>query len=209
MSLLPSSRPKAPEALVRSILQSSHGIPTGDEPVAILAVRGYYRDTMGKPGVNDVGSFDDAMFLVGPGIFKAVNANTDPSKLGWNPGVGKPFAMLVPGLWYFRRGPHKGSVPALRQCTDEEAKDLGIPNDGEFKVWRADSALDVINGTARVDEGYHAINVHRGGQATTSSWGCQTIPPAQYEDFMLSVWEASKKANQRRIPYLLIDGPIA
>ncbi len=207
MSLLPSTRPKATEELVRSYLRQ-HGIPTGDEPVALLGVRGYYRDTMGKHGVQEAGIWDDAMFMVGPGVFKAVNANTDPSKLGWNPGVGKPFAMLVPGLWYFRRGAHKGRTPALRQATEDEAPDFDIPNHGHFTVYRAKNMAEVLNGTARRDTNYHAINIHRGGEGTTSSWGCQTIPPAQFDDFMLTVWEASKRAGQGRIPYLLIDGPI-
>lgn len=207
-SILPKSRPKADEQKVRAIL-GSHGIPTADEPVAILAVRGYYRDSMGKPGVQETGIYDDALFLVGPkGLFKSVNANTDPVKLGWNSGVGKEFAMLVPGLWYFIRGAHKKKAPALRQATEDEAEDAGIPNYGHFTVWRARNMAEVTAGTARRDTGYHAINTHRGGEATTSSWGCQTIPPSQFDDFMVSVWEATKKAEQFRIPYLLIDGPI-
>lgn len=202
MSSLPASRPKASEEQVRALLA---GVVSADEPVAILGVRGYYRDTVGKPGVNDVGVYDDAMFLVANGVFIPVNANTDPSRVGWNAGVDKPFAMLQPGLWYFRRGPHKGKLPALRQCTDEEADDLGIPNDGEFLVERTFGPGDQRNYKER---GYYAINIHSGGQSSTSSWGCQTIPPAQFEAFMLAVFEHSKKANQRRIPYLLIEGPI-
>ena len=203
MSQLPPSRPKATEAQIRAILED--WTPRLDDPVAIVGVRGYYRDSMGAPGVNDLGQYDDAMFLVAPGVFKAVNANTDPSRAGWNPGVGKPFAMLQPGLWYFRRGPHKGKLPALRQCTDEEANDLGIPDDGEFRVERRFGAGDPRN---YVEKGYFAINIHSGGQSSTSSWGCQTIPPDQFDDFMLSVFEHTKKVNQSRIPYLLIEGPI-
>ncbi len=199
------TRPKLTEARVREILATA-GVPTDSEPVALLGVRGYYRDTKGEPGKNDVGIYDDAMFLVGPGVFKAVAANTDPSRLGWNPGVGKPYAMLMPGLWYFRRGAHKGKTPALRQCTDEEAAELGIPNDGEFLVERVHGIGDPRNYRER---DYFAINIHSGGVSTTSSWGCQTIPPEDFEDFMLAVWEGSKRAGQGRIPYLLVDGPVA
>lgn len=46
MSLLPAARPKLPEHRVREILAGC-GIPNATEPVAILAVRAYYRDTMG------------------------------------------------------------------------------------------------------------------------------------------------------------------
>lgn len=191
----------ASETVVRGILDAA-GVP---EQARIMAVRGYRRDTMGVPGVNDVGIYDDAMFLCAPGVFAAVNANTDPSRLGWNPGVGKPYAMLLPGLWYFRRGPHKGQRPALRQCTDEEAAENGIPNDGEFRVMRCWGADDPRN---YIEEGYFAINVHRGGETSTSSWGCQTIPPDDFDEFMLKIWETSLKAGQQRIPYLLVDGPI-
>ncbi len=204
MSLLPAKTPKASEELIRSILEK-HGLPVIGEPVALLGVRGYYRDSMGAPGRNDCGIFDDAIFLIGPNDFQAVNANTDPSRLGWNPSVGKPFAMLQPGTWYFRRGPHKGRQPALRQCTDEEASELGIPDDGEFLVERSYGRGDSRN---YKEKGYFAINMHRGGESTTSSWGCQTIPPEQYEDFMLAVYRLSMKASQHRLPYCLIDGPI-
>lgn len=201
------NQPKAPEALVRSILDTFN-VLSEDEPCALLGVRSYYRDTMGEQGANDVGIYDDAMFFVAPGIFLAVNANTDPSRLGWNAAIGKAFAMLLPGLWYFIRGAHKGKVPALRQADEDQADEVKIPDNGHFKVWRGKSADDIITKTARVDEGYHAINIHSGGESTTSSWGCQTIPPSQFNSFMESVWQHTKKHCMKRIPYLLVDGPI-
>jgi lysozyme len=201
------STPKAPEKLIRDIL-TQESLLTVVEPCAILGVRGYYQDTMGVAGRNDVGQYDDAMFFVGPGIFLAANANTDPSRLGWNEAVGKPFAMLLPGLWYFIRGAHKGKVPALRQADEDQADDVKIPNHGHFKVWRGKSMDDILTKTAKVDEGYHAINIHRGGENTTSSWGCQTVPPDQFDNFMEQVWEHTKKHSMERIPYLLIDGPV-
>ena len=199
--------PKAPETLVKQYLAEA-GLLTASEPCAVLGVRGYYRDTMGAQGANDVGIYDDAMFFIAPGIFLAANANTDPSRLGWNAAIGKAFAMLLPGLWYFIRGAHKGKVPALRQADEDQADDVKIPNHGHFKVWRGKSADDIATKTARVDDGYHAINIHRGGETTTSSWGCQTIPPAQFDAFMEQVWEHTKKHSMERIPYLLVDGPI-
>lgn len=205
MDILPAARPKVSEARIRELL-FARGISTATEPVAILGVRGYYRDTMGVAGVNDVGIYDDAIFLVTPQGMIACNANTDPSKLGWNPGVGKPFAVLTPGLWYFRRGPHKAHPRALRQCTDEEAKKLGVPDDGEFKVERSYGAKNPKNYT---EHGYFAINIHPGGENGTSSWGCQTIPPEQFKPFIEKAWGESIHAQQNKIPYLLIEGPIA
>ena len=201
------SRPQAKESLVRLLLAEA-GLLTASEPCALLGVRGYYRDTMGVQGQNDVGVYDDAIFFCAPGVFMAVNANTDPSKLGWNGAIGKEFAMLCAGLWYFVRGAHKGKVPALRQPDEEQARDEGFPNHGHFKVMRARDMAEVLAGTARVDEGYHAINIHRGGEDTTSSWGCQTIRPEQFDDFMQTVWEHTRKHSQERIPYLLCEGPI-
>lgn len=195
------SKPQANEALILGILDDAN-VP---ETVRILAVRAYYRDSIGRVGLNETGVYDDAMFLCAPGIFRAVNANADPSNLGWNPGVGKPYAMLQPGLWYFRRGAHKGKKLALRQCTDEEASEHGIPNDGEFKVMRMFGENDARN---YKETGYFAINVHSGGYTSTSSWGCLTIPPEDYPDFMTQVWDSSIKCRQSRIPVLLIDGPI-
>lgn len=204
MSLYLPPPPKASEDLVRSILKRS-GVPTPEEPVAILAVRGYRRDSMGQVGENDGGIWDDAMFLCAPELFRPVNANTDPSRYGWNSGAGKPMAVLRTGLHYFRRGPHKGKEPALRQCTDEEANNLGIPNDGEFPVLRCWKPGDHRN---YIETGYFAINVHPGGVNGTSSEGCLTIPPSVAGDFLMDVWRASIRAKQHRIPILLVDGPI-
>lgn len=201
------NKPQAPESLVKQYLAGA-GLLTASEPCALLGVRGYRRDSMGKPGQNDVGIYDDAMFFIAPGVFRAVNANTDPSRLGWNAAIGNEFAMLLPGLWYFIRGAHKGRTPALRQATEEQADEEKIPDHGHFSVWRAKNMEEVLKGTARVGKNYYAINIHRGGDATTSSWGCQTIPPAEFDSFMLDVWEHTKKAKQDRIPYLLINGPI-
>lgn len=196
--------PQLPEEKVRELLKGL--VP--EHPCAILAVRGYYTKTMGNPESNDAGIYDDAAFFVHGGGMIATQWNTDPSRLGWNPGVGKNFAMLCPGDWFFIRGPHKGKTPALRQATEEEADKFGIPNHGHFKVFRAKNMADVLKGTARIEEGYYAINCHRGGDATTSSWGCQTEPADDYPRFLREVWNRTTAAKMKRIPYRLIDGPV-
>lgn len=196
--------PQLPEAKVRELLKGL--VP--EYPCGILAVRGYYRDTMGREGVQEVGIYDDAAFFVHPGGMIATQWNTDPSRIGWNPGVGKNFAMLCPGDWFFIRGAHKGKIPALRQADEDQAEASGIPDNGHFKVWRAKSMADVLSGTARTEEGYFAINCHRGGDATTSSWGCQTEPAEGYPRFLQKVWDETKECGMKKIPYRLMNGPV-
>lgn len=100
----------------------------------MLGVRAYYRDTMGVDKANDVGIYDDAIFLVSHLPMLACNANTDPSRLGWNAGVDKPFAVLQPGLWYFRRGPHKAhparfaSAPMRKRTTSMRQTMENLPS---------------------------------------------------------------------------------
>ena len=205
---LPSAPPKASRDLVLKIAHEDFlkaGYRLDQLPKCFfLAVRGYRRDTMGVPGRNDLGIVDDAMFWVSPAGVKAINANTDPSRAGWNPGVGKPYALLKPGVHWFRRGPHKGKTPAFRQCTDEEARKLGIPNDGEFAVTRMWGHNDPRN----YDEtGYFAINIHPMGEETTSSWGCQTVHPSD-RNFLKLAWDQSIAYAVDAIPYILHDGPI-
>lgn len=177
--------------------------------VMILAIRGYYQDTKGVPGQNDAGIYDDAFFLVSKKDFAAVRGNTDPSRVGWNAAIDKPFAMLVPGIWWFVRGEHKGYRPALRQPDEEQAKTFGAPDKGHFRVFRAKKMEDVFNNTARTEAGYFAINLHKGGdsETSTSSWGCLTLPPNQYLPWMAKVWEVSRASKQDLIPVCLINNP--
>lgn len=154
------------------------------ELVYVLSIRGYYKDTMGKPGENDRGIYDDAMFLIGPNLFKPVNGNTDPSR--YKPGVAK----LVLGLHYFKKGKHHMWRPdaydAFRPDTPDES--LPVTRDGQ----------------AGVSKGI-AINLHKGGYNSTSSEGCQTVYPDEWLDFQRTAYKAMDTEGQRRLPYLLIE----
>lgn len=203
--------PKAKRALIESLAEehwARFGVMHAPLPSHyIFAVRAYRRDSMGKPGVNDFGIWDDAMFYVGPKTFLAENANTDPSRVGWNGNAGKPMAVLNPGFWPFRRGPHKGRIPALRQMTSEEArfKKETIPNDGRFSVTRTYGVGDKRN---YQEAGYYAINVHPGGEIGTSSEGCQTLPKPWSDKFLQTVWDETEAAKLGVVWYGLIEGPI-
>jgi lysozyme len=180
MNMLPPARPKLSEAEARRILKK-HGVT---DAVAVLAPRGYYAKTMGPTKGNDRGIYDDAMFIVGPSTFAAFNANTDPSIFR------KGIASLIPGVHRFRPGNHGisrpgGGYPAFRPATKGEQ--LPVTRDG------------VINPRPGV-----AINIHRGGNTTTSSEGCLTIPPGQWDAFFAMLTLELKKAGQKTFPLVLI-----
>lgn len=210
--IIPGNRPRLDPTAVRQIandfLDRDSGL-NGPKiraacPVKVLAVRGYFRDSMGEPGRNDVGYFDDAAFLISGNTVTAFNWNTDPSKVGWNEEVGKPYAMLVEGIWPFVQGPHKGKGPAWRQPDETQAKSLqqcfyDYRSKGHFGVYRDKTFW---HDQEKIETGYQAINIHWGGVGT-SSWGCQTAPPAQWTEFQkLSYKQAG---GQLFLPYILID----
>jgi len=161
--------------------------------VFIVAFRGYYQDTMGKPGVNDRGIYDDCMCVVAPNYFSTFNANTDPSVyrdavVGNRQGI----ATLVPGLHYFKKGKHGISRPgggynAFRPATPDES----------LPVWRDGCGDTIYKGVA--------INIHRGGYNSTSSEGCQTVYPVQWNEFQTTVYDYMNRYKQDLLPYVLID----
>lgn len=203
-------KPRAPRELIVKLAAEHWArqfqatpLPTRFE----LAVRGYRRDSMGQPGVNDVGMWDDAFFWVTPTGMIAENGNTDPSRYGWNANAGKPMAILQTGCWPFRRGPHKGRLPAFRQFTDEEADAAGgLPHDGRFAVTRIWKPGDKRN---YQEAGYYAINQHFGGVNTTSSEGCLTVPHnARGRAYLQQKFDDSKNAKMKVVWTILVDGPI-
>ncbi len=181
--MIPQSRPQAAlTRLIKAIARANL-----KDPVVLVGVRGYYRDSMGKPGVNDRGIYDDALFIVSTSPhFSAWNANTDPS--AFRPGI----ASLVTGVHRYKKGNHGitrpgGGYPAFRPATKNE--ELPVTRDG------------VINPRPGV-----AINIHRGGRNSTSSEGCQTVPPSQWDSFYAALSGEMKRCGVTTFPYLLLDG---
>lgn len=177
------NRPKLTEQEARAKVKASGFII--EEPVMVLAIRGYYKDSMGKPGVNDRGVFDDAFFIIAPNYFKSFNANTDPSVYRNRIGT------ITPGLHYFKKGKHGiskpgGGYPAFRPDTPDES--LPGYRDGY------DDLQKIYN-----------TNIHSGGENTTGSEGCQTVIKSQWLEFQRKLYELMDKEGQRRLPYLLIE----
>lgn len=163
-------------------------------PLIVIGIRGYYRCQMGAPEVNDRGIYDDAIFIHSSQAMVAYNGNTDPSKYrqGEGNGAEKGMASLNPGVWYAHRFDyHKGDYLALCQ---REGK-VSVTRDGDPPY---------------IDTGNFGINIHRGGYNTTSSEGCQTIHPSQWDSFIKLAEDQAKRYyssswKSEIIPYVLLE----
>ena len=191
---VPRSTPQAARSTVLAALQKRWAADRPGEPfpdTVLGGVRGYYFRTMGRPDANDIGIYDDAIFVISPHAFAAFNANTDPS--ADRTGV----ATLLPGCHPYRLGNHGisrpgGGYPAFRPATRGEA--LPVRRHGESRVPSARPGI--------------AINIHKGSYHSTSSLGCQTIYPSQWDAFYHLAKNQMHRARIRTIWYVLIDGPI-
>lgn len=164
-------------------------------PVLVIGIRGYYKNIMGAPSVNDRGIYDDAIFINTPQATVAFNGNTDPATYRKGYGTAentKGMASLNPGAWFVHKfDKHNGKYLALCQ--------------------RAGAVTVTRDGTPPYqDTGKFGINIHKGGYNTTSSLGCQTIHPDQWESFINLVKDQIKryfgeKWQSQIIPYVLID----
>lgn len=161
----------------------------GDGPV-LLGRRGYYRDTMGAPGRNDRGLYDDVIALVAPDVYAAWPANTDPSA----PDTGTRLATLLPGIYVFRPGLHHPGTPHAYRC---------LVQGGPFTVRRD---------TGVIESGEFYIHLHRGGYTTTGSEGCQTLhpdhwPQAHGDDADGLIPRVMRRYRLLTIPYVLTVRP--
>lgn len=179
--MLPANKPQMTKP---EVLKHLEAFNNPEYPVKILGIRGYFKDTMGKKGTNDRGMYDDAIFIISPDGFFAYNGNTDPSKFQ------KGIAVLKAGGPYlYKIGLHnmKNPYKALRQFGN-----VTVIRDGGKEV--------TDNPQARF-----YIDIHKGGFGTTSSLGCQTIHPNQWDDFLFKVEIELEQYHQEIVPYYLIE----
>lgn len=152
-------------------------------PFGILGIRGYFRDSLGKPAVNDRAVYDDALFLISPFCYVAFNANTDPSK--YEPGI----ASLKPGSYFYTLGIHGLSKPKAQQ----------------YQALVQAAPVTVLRDGGKEETGMFGINIHRGGLTQTSSAGCQTIPPDQWPSFIELVKSQLEAMKATKIIYVLLE----
>lgn len=188
---------KTPQLDEKKIWQILDANKVPRDQVCILAIRGYYLDSMGVVGENDRGIYDDAMFVVWPDGIARYQANTDPNgfRKGSGTGSNKGMAMLKSGIHRFGTGKHKRTV-AFRQCEP-------------FTVTR--------DGNPPYDHtGWHAIDLHSGGYSSPSSLGCQTLPAQTWAEFRSQVYSLLERYKNpirkndrdqsvRSFDYILID----
>ena len=174
MAILPNSVPQASREQVINMLLSS-GLWSNDKVTRLSAVskRGYYLDSMGKPNMNDRGIYDDALFLISPDTFTSFNGNNDPSR--YRQGIA---TLVAPQVINYKKGWHgygrASGHRAFRQNSDvvvrrDGGRGNGHPLGGGLFTDDADSRF--------------WTNLHKGGWGTTSSAGCQTVPPNQWKAF--------------------------
>lgn len=180
-NMLPEARPEMTRDRAISLafiggLNTAHS-----DPFFLLGRRGYYADSMGVPGENDIGIYDDAIMLVTPTAYVTFNANTDPSRQ--YPGIAK----LARGVWRYKVGIHGLSKPRHLQ----------------YRALVQAGPVTVHRHGQEDDRGWFGINIHRGGYGTTSSLGCQTIPPGQWRAFISLVESELLRHNRETIPYVL------
>lgn len=176
---------------VLQLLQDNK-LQMANEKVALVGIRGYFRDTMGAKGKNDIGIWDDALIWVDQTQCTAFNGNTDPSRHYNN------VATLRAGIWTYKIGLHGFGRATPPYYAFRQAEPVTV-----------DRYIDGVH--SKEDTGNFAINIHRGGPSTTSSAGCQTVPPAQWMAFKEYGYMLLARHKKPTFKYLLVenDGSIA
>lgn len=185
MPIKPPYKPQAKRSKVESLARkwSRYRLDIGDYDCYMLAVRGYYRHTMGKPGVNDRGIYDDAIIIVTPTSYSTFNANCDPGAHR------KGIANLKVGTHFYKPGTHGISKPKHLQ----------------YRAFRQAEKVTVVRDGIGEDFGLFGINIHRGGYRSVSSAGCLTVYPTQWAGFRELMYSELKRYEQKKFPVILIE----
>jgi lysozyme len=180
-------KPQVKKSVIDKILKEK-GIDVKKYPMLIIGIRGYFVNTMGEKGKNDRGIYDDALIIYTPNVYATFNGNVDPS-VQFKTGR----AVLKKGFYLAHKfDTHRGATTQYPAICQRLAK-VTVVRDGQGE-----------------QTGMFGINIHKGGNTTTSSEGCQTLPPTQWNAF----YELAKSEwiraygdawNRAVVPYLLLD----
>ena len=179
--MIPKNRPRIERKTTEKLLR----LRKVSDPVCLVGIRGYYRDSMGAKGTNDRSIYDDAIILVSPNVHAAFNANVDPGAYGKNPKIGKGYASLKPGVYRYKLGRH------------------GLRSGNPYRALVQGNPVTVSRDGGEDETGYFGINIHKGSNRSVSSEGCQTIPPAQWPAFIMMVETEMKRNNAKTLSYVL------
>lgn len=181
--MLPNKTPQISREELIALIKK-HYPDLAIDKFAVIGLRGYYKNTMGAPAVNDRAIYDDAIIILTDNELHAFNGNCDPS--AYREGIAK----LKAGIWsVYRFDLHKGKYLALCQ----RSGNVTVIRDGKGE-----------------DTGMFGINIHKGGYNTTSSLGCQTIYPSQWDRFIGTAKRICEglygdKYKSKTYTYVLID----
>ena len=181
------NKPQVKKSVIDKILKDK-GIDTKKYPMLIIGIRGYFLNTLGHQGLNDRGIYDDALIIYTPNVYATFNGNVDPSVQFL-----KGRATLKKGFYLSHKFDIHGGKQTQYPAICQRLANVTVIRDGEGE-----------------HTGMFGINIHKGGNTTTSSEGCQTLPPTQWDAFYQlakSEWVRAygEKWNKVVVPYLLLD----
>ena len=196
MPLLVPDKPRLSSTELQTLL-APFAIDRGRYPLVVVGLRGYFKE-IGVAGANDRGLYDDAVFIDSPRVTAAFNANTDPTgfRAGAGTGEGKGLATLNSGAWFVHMfADHHGATSPGYPALCQRAGDVTVTRDGTPPYQ---------------DTGRFGINIHRGSYNSTSSEGCQTIHPSQWDSFIATAQAQAQlyfpdSWKERVVPYVLFD----
>ena len=79
--------------------------------------------------------------------------------------------------------------------------------DGPYPAFRQDADCTVVRDGVGDDTGMFYVNLHRGGVDGTSSLGCLTIPPHQWDEFHGLLTSLLRKHGQETFFVTLVEYP--